>query len=256
MATISDKFNRAFASKEAIRQALISKGVDVPNNTPFADYAEKINDISSTDDYYEKFYNIRTDNGTNMAGLYAYYNGNHINVRELNTSNIINMSHMFDSCYGVSVLMLGGFDTKSVTDMSYMFCNCWTLQYLDLSNFDMTNVTDTKGMFDGCNNLYMILLDNCNRDTVSKIINSKYFPTNEIDNYRRKISVKRPSVVGLEAPENWEFSYIEQIEYEEETESLAPINEEVIEEIVEEQELMLLNEEEIAYDADNENLII
>lgn len=256
MTTISDKFNRAFESKEAIRQALISKGVDVGEDTPFADYAEKVNNIEVGNPYYEYFYNIRTDYGTNMSGAFAHYHtrSGFNEFSNFDTSKVTNMSYMFSRCYRQSVFMLNNFDTRNVTDMSYMFEDCWTLQYLDLSNFDMTNVTNTSGMFYMCNNLGMILLDNCSRDTISKIINSSDFPTAYDSNIRKKISVRGKNVVGLTPPENWEFYYVD-TPYEEVAQTLA-INEEVEQEVIEEQEQMLINEEETYYDSDNENLMI
>lgn len=255
MTTISDKFNRAFESKEAIRQALNNKGVEVPADTPFADYAEKINSISVDDSYYEKFYNDRTSNGTDMAGLFACYKGESLAViRNLDTSKATDMSYMFNRCYSQSVFMLGDFDTSNVTNMEAMFADCWTLQYLDLSNFDMTNVTDTNDMFYMCTNLLMILLDNCDRNTISKVINSSGFPTNELTNYRRKISVRGKNVVGLTPPENWSFSYVK-TPYEEEEETIVA-SEEVIQEVIEEQEQLLIDEEATYYDSDNENLMI
>jgi hypothetical protein len=43
--TITDKLNKSIETKEAIRQAIVDRGVDVPADTPFADYPEKINNI-------------------------------------------------------------------------------------------------------------------------------------------------------------------------------------------------------------------
>lgn len=252
MTTISDKFNRAFQSKEAIRQALISKGVDVSNDVPFADYAEKINDISVGDPYYEEFYNIRTNNGTNLSGLFAHYKGKSVNNKKIDTSKATDMSYMFSNCYSASVLMLGNFDTSNVIDMRFMFEYCWTLQYLDISNFDASKVENINGMFYECGNLSMVLMDNCSRDTISKIINE--LPTYDIPNVRKRVSVRGKNVVGLTPPDTWQFYYVD-TPYEEVAQTLA-INEEVEQEVIEEQEQMLINEEETYYDSDNENLMI
>ena len=51
---------------------------------------------------------------------------------------------------------LNKFKTSNVKNMTYMFNNCSELEYLDLSNFDTSNVTDISymsHMFDGCNKL-------------------------------------------------------------------------------------------------------
>lgn len=252
MTTIYDKFNRAFESKEAIRQALISKGEDVPTDTPFADYAEKVSNIETGNPYYEEFYNNRTNNGTDMSGLFAHYKGKSINSKKIDTSQATDMNHMFSNCYSASVLMLGNFDTSNVTDMSYMFEYCWTLLYLDISNFDASKVTYMKDMFYQCSNLSMVLMDNCSRDTISKIMNE--LPTYDDPNVRKKISVRGKNVVGLIPQDTWQFSYVD-TPYEEVAQTLA-INEEVEQEVIEEQEQMLINEEETYYDSDNENLMI
>ena len=46
MGTISDKLMRIINTKEDIRQALISKGYDVPTSIPFKEYAKMISDLS------------------------------------------------------------------------------------------------------------------------------------------------------------------------------------------------------------------
>ena len=187
------------------------------------------------------FFNLRTNNGINMDFLFYEYQGEELDVsilktvnttsmramfkqcnklRELigldkfNTSNVTNMGEMFYDCYYITKLDLSGFDTRNVTFMGGMFCICENLEELDIRNFDMTNVTNTTQMFIECNNLRILRLDNCNADTISKIIDSEGFPTNEILNYetgetiQRKIYVNPDNVNGLTAPENWVFEYV------------------------------------------------
>lgn len=45
MGTISDKLMRVINTKEDIRQALISKGYNVPTSMPFKEYAKMILDL-------------------------------------------------------------------------------------------------------------------------------------------------------------------------------------------------------------------
>lgn len=47
MGTTADKLNKVQSTKAAIKQAIIDKGVDVPNDTVFADYPAKIGAIES-----------------------------------------------------------------------------------------------------------------------------------------------------------------------------------------------------------------
>lgn len=254
MTTIYDKFNKAFGSKEDIRQAIINKGIDVPTLTPFTDYAEKINSIPVGNPYYEEFYNNRTNNGTDMSGLFAYYKGKSINASILDTSQATDMSYMFYACHNQRYLDLSSWDTSNVTNMDCMFYNCWALEYLDISNFDASNVDNITGMFGSCGYLYDIHMENCSRDTISKIINSSEFPAYEEYGVRKEIHVKGSNVSGLTPPNYWEFDYAF-TPYTEEVQTLI-ISEEVEQKVIEEQEVMLINEEETYYDSDNENLMI
>ena len=47
MGTIADKLNKILSTKEAIKQAIISKGVSVSDTDTFADYANKIESITT-----------------------------------------------------------------------------------------------------------------------------------------------------------------------------------------------------------------
>lgn len=297
MGTTADKLNKLLETKQAIRQAIITKGVDVGEDTKFADYPNKIAAIQTgsgegTGGASDAFYNMRTQNGTNMYALFCYYPGseldlssldtskatdmtmmfsycfslslldlssfdtsnvnnmyqmfsysnfNDINLSSFDTSNVTNMSYMFASCSNLQSLDLSSFDTENVTDMSYMFQGtnirafdlssfrtgqlqntygmfsyCNYLEEVNMSYFDMTNVNDTTDMFAYCPSLHILRLDNCNYDTISKIINSSNFPTGEATstegyplNVPRQIYVQEANAAGLTAPDGWEFVYVE-----------------------------------------------
>ena len=97
--------------------------------------------------------------------------------------------------------------TNGGTDCSYLFCN-YKGTSLDLSNWDMTNVSNTDNMFERCNKLHTLRLDNCNEDTIRKIIESREFPTGKIIGIiggTRKIYCLEENVVNLAPPNGWEF---------------------------------------------------
>ena len=77
MAT-ADKLNKLLNTKAAIKQAIINKGVDVSDDTIFADYPAKISAIESGsgggsgDSYYEELFNAITNNNTDYS--YLFYN--------------------------------------------------------------------------------------------------------------------------------------------------------------------------------------
>ena len=72
-----------------------------------------------------------------------------IGLANLDTTNVTNMSHMFDGCSGLASLDLGKFNTDKVTDTSRMFWDCNNLTNLDLNHFNTSNVTDMSWMFGG-----------------------------------------------------------------------------------------------------------
>lgn len=62
MGTISDKLMRIINTKEDIRQALVSKGYDVPTSIPFKEYAKMISDLP-----------CRVDSFPDIEGIVARY---------------------------------------------------------------------------------------------------------------------------------------------------------------------------------------
>ena len=89
------------------------------------------------------------------------------NLTGLDTSNVIDMSGMFDSCYSLTSLDLSNFDTSNVEYMTGMFSFCSLLTSLDLSNFNTSNVTDMSTMFTGCSSLTSLDLSNFNTSNVT-----------------------------------------------------------------------------------------
>lgn len=73
-----------------------------------------------------------------------------------NTSNVTDMSYMFDSCILLTIVPL--FDTSTVTNMYRMFNACRALPTVPL--FDTSNVTNMNGIFVSCSALTYIPLFN------------------------------------------------------------------------------------------------
>ena len=93
------------------------------------------------------------------------------NVNLLDTSNVTDMSHMFQSCIKLTNLDLSSFDTSQVTNMGEMFSGSTRLTILDVSNFDTSQITDMSYMFENCSSL--TILDVSNFDT-SNVTNMSY----------------------------------------------------------------------------------
>ncbi len=101
-----------------------------------------------------------TEDRKNYAA--ANYNGNVSSVRFANEVKPDNMSRYFavSSIYSASLHDITfdwtNLDTSNVYDMSEMFENCVKLTELDLSSFDTSNVYDMSSMFLGCSSLKSI----------------------------------------------------------------------------------------------------
>ena len=80
-----------------------------------------------------------------------------IDLNNLQTNNIYDMSRMFVCCYKLQEIKgLNKIDTSQVTDMSSMFSVCRSLTSLDVSNFNTSNVKNMREMFNSCSSLTSI----------------------------------------------------------------------------------------------------
>ncbi len=69
-------------------------------------------------------------------------------ISYLNTSEVTNMGHMFNSCYRLTSLDLSGFNTSKVTAMNCMFYDCRNLQTIYVgSGWSTAAVTNSDNMF-------------------------------------------------------------------------------------------------------------
>ena len=74
----------------------------------------------------------------------------------LNTTNVTDMSGMFNHCVRLTSLDVTHFNTEKVTNMSQMFNDCPCLASLDVTSFNTANVTDMENMFSAGPNLKTI----------------------------------------------------------------------------------------------------
>ena len=63
------------------------------------------------------------------------------------TSNVTDMSYMFNHCENLLELDVSNFDTSNVTNMEQMFAGLYHITGLDVSSFDTSSVTNMRGMF-------------------------------------------------------------------------------------------------------------
>ncbi len=92
-------------------------------------------------------------NANSSKMFYLEYNGQKIkNILEIDlssfdTSQVTDMSSMFQGMSNLTTLDLSNFDTSQVTDMSFMFSNISNLTTINLSSFDTSKVTNMRAMF-------------------------------------------------------------------------------------------------------------
>ena len=57
-----------------------------------------------------------------------------VNMSNLNTSSVKNMSHMFYNTYKMKTLDISGFSMEGVINLTYMFRNNSALEYINLNH--------------------------------------------------------------------------------------------------------------------------
>ena len=113
----------------------------------------------------------------NCEGIFYFYkkennkyisNLTQINFNDnFNTSNVTNMTGMFNDCISLTSLDLSNFNTSNVTDMGWMFGYCKSLTSLDLSSFNTAKVTNMDGMFGWCSSQTSLDLSRFNTSNVT-----------------------------------------------------------------------------------------
>ena len=112
---------------------------------------------------YVDLSNITTSGITDMSRM--FWNCNKLKSLDLSnftTTNVTNMNFTFKNCRALKVLSLNNFNTAKVTNMSQMFYCCNNLIELDISSFDTSNVENMSSMFYGCEKLKNIDVSNFN----------------------------------------------------------------------------------------------
>ena len=112
--------------------------------------------------------NLNTSEVTDMSAMFEGCSSlTSLNLSNFNTSKVTNMSEMFYNCYGLKELNVSNFNTSAVTNMSGMFYNCSRLTELNVSNFNTSAVTDMRKMFSLCSRLIELNVSNFNTSAVT-----------------------------------------------------------------------------------------
>ena len=114
--------------------------------------------------------NLNTSNVTDMSGMFEGCSSlTSLDLSNFDTSNVTDMGGMFYGCSSLTSIDLSNFDTSKVTNMVYIFYDCSSLTSLDLSNFDTSNVTNMAYMFCDCYSLTSLDLSNFDTSNVTNM---------------------------------------------------------------------------------------
>ena len=115
--------------------------------------------------------NMDTSGVINMSNMFSD-NTSLTNITfgdNFNTANVINMSGMFKNCTILKTIDLSSFDTSNATIFASMFMNCQGLQNLDLKSFNTSNVERMETMFYNCSSLTSLDLSSFNTSNVERM---------------------------------------------------------------------------------------
>ena len=164
------------------------------DTSPWASYKSVIKTITAVDIIQPKSLSFWFSNPKSWSTASAVTSAD---LRNIDTSKITSMSHLFVGCSNLTTLKLSNWNVSNVTDMSNMFGlhygtfrtqpGCASLTTLDLSSWNTSNVSNMNYMFDGCSKLSV----DCSSWDVSKVTKHVSFNT---------------SAPGVTAPLAWQAS--------------------------------------------------
>ena len=126
---------------------------------------------------WHEYYGLSKTNGSKFVTdsdlNNAFNNSNltHADLNSLNTSNVTDMSSMFNGARSLTDLDVSNWKTGNVTNMSNMFNGASRLASLDVSNWDTGNVTDMSSMFNGASSLTDLDVSNWKTGNVTNMSN-------------------------------------------------------------------------------------
>lgn len=150
MGTISDKLMRIINTKEDIRQALISKGYDVPTSIPFKEYAKMILDLP-----------CKVDSFLDIEGIVARYSASGLTNEQMAANPV-----WVDKTGNGHDLQLKNFAWKGMSGVGgyEMNFNLWTNNVSSIPDISMSTTTTSVSVSVGNstynNNLIYIHISN------------------------------------------------------------------------------------------------
>ena len=115
--------------------------------------------------------NLNTSEVTDMTAMFqSCFKLQHLDLSHFNTDNLENMTRMFQGCVMLESLDLSSFNTANVTgeNMNWLFALCTNLSSVDVSNFNTSRVTSLWSMFFQCGNLTQLDLTSFDTHQVTR----------------------------------------------------------------------------------------
>ena len=181
----SESWDISSAKNKAVMARLVPNTDDTTTNTLYIQgNGGVIANYNSSDLFYnfsklteiENINLLDTSNVTDMSHMFqSCIKLTNLDLSSFDTSKVTNMGEMFSGSTRLTILDVSNFDTSQITDMSYMFENCSGLTSLDVSNFDTSNVTNMSYMFKNCSSLTSLDLSNFDTSKITNMSNMFYF---------------------------------------------------------------------------------
>ena len=123
---------------------------------------------------------LNTSDVVDMSSMFEGCSGlTSIVLNSFNTDNVVNMYRMFNGCSGLESITFGsGFNTKSLENANMMFNGCSSLTSIDLSMFNTDKATNMGGMFSECHSLKSINMSSFDTSSVTAMNSMFYFCEN------------------------------------------------------------------------------
>ena len=96
-----------------------------------------------------------------------------LELSDLSTSSVKDMSHMFEDCIELITINLSNFETPSIRNMEYMFANDINLSYVNLVNIQDNGMVNMLNIFQGTLENMVFCIDKNSAPNFNKQIEKK-----------------------------------------------------------------------------------
>ena len=126
----------------SIGRSYIKYGEDKNNRCVVVEYEDELRVIAE-----EKFRALQSENWLKLCvGVFAMTKFTSIDLTNVDTSEIEDMSYMFFRCSAHTINMQG-MDTSNAKIMNFMFAECQNIEYLDIGGFNTPKLESMISMF-------------------------------------------------------------------------------------------------------------